>query len=411
MYLTQLSLTNFRNFARLDINVPAGPVLLVGENAQGKTSLLEAIYYLATFVSFHASNERQLINLTAVHDPVVVARIIARFKRFDGPLNSPELKNHSLEVRLIIEDPASNGANRLRKEILLDGAKQKMSDVMGVFNAVLFLPQMLRIIDGSPEDRRRYLNLAMGQVLPNFGGRLTDYAQVLTQRNALLKQLIERSADINGASYQLAYWDEQIARMGAEIMQARIQALGELEQLASRFHHDLTHGQEVLRIIYQPSFEPLRTTPGQFTMKLETAVDRSGLSQEAIYRVFLEQLTRLRAEELARGVTTIGPHRDEIRFLANQLDLGTYGSRGQARTAVLALKLAEVAWMKKRGGNWPVLLLDEVLAELDSTRRMDLLSRLQDTEQSLMTTTDLDLFSKSFVEKARLWHIHAGQIE
>jgi DNA replication and repair protein RecF len=410
MYLTHLSLTNFRNFARLDVEVPRGPVLMVGDNAQGKTSLLEAIYFLATFVSFHASNERQLINLLASHEPLAVARIVATFCRLEGFSNLAQRKTHRLEVRIVVEETVNNGGSRLRKEILLDGNKQKMHEVIGAFNAVLFLPQMLRIIEGSPDDRRRYLNLAMAQTLPHYAATLSDYNQILTQRNALLKQLNERSSDLASAAVQLVYWDEQLARAGAEIMYARIQMIRDLERLAARLHRELTHGQEVLRISYQPSFEPLPARPGQFAMALDTSIDRSNLTLEKIQNGLLEALGRSRAEEIARGVTTLGPHRDEVRFLANQMDLGVYGSRGQARTAVLTLKLAEVTWMKERTGEWPVLLLDEVLAELDPIRRADLLSRLLETEQAMMTTTDLDLFSDEFIRIAPIWRIQAGHI-
>jgi DNA replication and repair protein RecF len=239
---------------------------------------------------------------------------------------------------------------------------------------------------------------------------LTDYNQVISQRNALLKQLNERGRDAASAEVQLAYWDEHMARSGAEIMHARIQTLRDLERLAARVHRELTRGEEILRFSYQPSFEPLPIPPSQFAMQLDTIIDRSNLSLERIQNVFLENLARVRSEDIARGVTTIGPHRDEVRFLANQLDLGIYGSRGQARTAVLALKLAEVAWLKERTGEWPVLLLDEVLSELDPQRRADLLSRLMETEQALMTTTDLDQFSSEFTQTARVWHIQAGQI-
>jgi DNA replication and repair protein RecF len=410
MHLTHLSLTNFRNFARLDVDVPRGPVLMVGDNAQGKTSLLEAIYFLATFVSFHASNDRQLINLWAGHEPLSVARIVAAFCRSESPGGPAQQKPHRLEVRVVAEETANNGGSRLRKEILLDGTKRKMHEVIGAFNAVLFLPQMLRIIEGSPEDRRRYLNLAMAQTLPHYAATLNDYNQILTQRNALLKQLNERSSDLNSAGVQLAYWDDRLSQAGSAIMYARIQMIRDLERQAARLHRELTHGQEVLRISYQPSFEPLPNRPGQFAMPLDTSIDRSILTLEKIQTALLEVLRRSRAEEIARGVTTVGPHRDEVRFLANQMDLGIYGSRGQARTAVLALKLAEVAWMKERTGEWPVLLLDEVLAELDPLRRADLLSRLLETEQAMMTTTDLDLFTPEFIRQVPIWRIRAGHI-
>jgi DNA replication and repair protein RecF len=410
MYLTYLSLTNFRNFARLDVEVPRGPILLVGANAQGKTSLLEAVYFLATFVSFHASNERQLINIMATQEPLAVGRISANFTRFDGLAGSQQPKTHRLEVRLILEASINNGGSRLRKEVLLDGTRRKMSEVISVFNAVLFLPQMLTIVEGAPDDRRRYLNLAMAQAVPNFAATLSDYNQILTQRNALLKQLGERRAGATTAASQLVYWDEQLARTGAEIMYARIHVIRDLEHYANQFHRELTHGQEVLHISYQPSFEPLPVRSGQYSMRLDTHVDRTGLTLDKIRTSFGEGLNRVRALDIDRGISTIGPHRDEMRFQANQMDLGVYGSRGQARTAVLALKLAEVAWMKQRTGDWPVLLLDEVLAELDPIRRLDLLDRLSETEQALMTTTDLELFSSKFIQTARIWQINAGQI-
>jgi DNA replication and repair protein RecF len=395
--LTHLSLTNFRNFTRLDMEVPSGPVLLVGDNAQGKTSLLEAVYYLATFASFHASNERQLINLLATRESLAVGRIVAGFER--------EGSNHRLEVRLIQEP--NGGVLRLRKEILLDGAKQKASDVVGHFNAVLFLPQMLAVIEGAPEERRRYLNLALAQVIPHYSAALSGYNRSLTQRNALLKQLNERG----GSPTQLDYWDEQLVAFGAQLLHARIRAVQELERLSARIHAELTRGEEVLRFKYQPAYDPLTPPPGQFSLPFDAPIDRTKFSLAEIQDGFLERLVQLRYDEISRGVTLSGPHRDELRLLSNGIDLGFYGSRGQVRTAILSLKLAEVAWMKDKTGQWPVLLLDEVLAELDRQRRGDLLARLSESEQSLMTTTDLDLFAPEFVRQAVLWQVRAGRVE
>ena len=397
MRLTHLSLTNFRNFTRLDMEVPSGPVLLVGDNAQGKTSLLEAVYYLATFASFHASNERQLINLLATRESLAVGRIVAGFER--------EGSNHRLEVRLIQEP--NGGVLRLRKEILLDGAKQKASDVVGHFNAVLFLPQMLAVIEGAPEERRRYLNLALAQVIPHYSAALSGYNRSLTQRNALLKQLNERG----GSPTQLDYWDEQLVAFGAQLLHARIRAVQELERLSARIHAELTRGEEVLRFKYQPAYDPLTPPPGQFSLPFDAPIDRTKFSLAEIQDGFLERLVQLRYDEIARGVTLSGPHRDELRLLSNGIDLGYYGSRGQVRTAIRSLKLAEVAWMKDKTGQWPVLLLDEVLAELDRQRRGDLLARLSESEQSLMTTTDLDLFAPEFVRQAVLWQVRAGRVE
>jgi DNA replication and repair protein RecF len=408
MLLTHLSLTNFRNFARLDVDVPGGQVLLVGGNAQGKTSLLEAIYFMATFTSFHASNDRQLVNFLVGNESLAVARIVADFQYAPNSLLKDSIASgpHRLEARLIQENDPMNGASRMHKEVLLDGVKRKLGEAYGAFNAVLFLPHMLRVVDGPPEERRRYLNLVMGQVLTNFATDLNEYNRAVAQRNALLKQIGERGGDVD----QLAYWDEQVASFGARIIHARIKTVQELERQAARVHSELTRGQEVLRFVYQPAYDPLPSPPMQYTLPIDAPLDRSGISREKIQLGFLECLGRLRIEEIARGVTTIGPHRDELRFLSNGIDIGTYGSRGQGRTAVLALKLAEVNWIKEKTGQWPVLLLDEVLAELDPERRKDLLARLQETEQSLLTTTDLDLFLPEFVAKAKTWRIQGGRV-
>jgi len=403
MYLRHLSLTNFRNFARLDVDVPPGVILLVGANAQGKTSLLEAVYFLATFASFHADSDRQLINFFASREPLAVARIVADYCLHSEPRG---ITNHRLEVRIIQETNGFNGL-RVRKEVLLDGVERKVSEAIGQFNAVLFQPQTLRVIEGAPEERRRYLNLTLAQVIPHYAATLSEYSRALAQRNALLKQLNERGGDIS----QLTYWDELLAFTGARLIHARIQAVQELEHLAASIHGQLTRGSEVLRLSYEPAYDPLPQPARQLSLPLNAPLDRSGIPLEKIQQGFQESLERLRPEEIARGVTTIGPHRDDLRFLGNGIDLGVYGSRGQARTAILSLKLAEVAWMKEKTGQWPVLLLDEVLAELDAQRRADLLDRLAEYEQALLATTDLDAFSSAFVERATLWRIQSGQLE
>lgn len=398
MYLTHLSLTNFRNYSRLDIDVPRRNVLLVGSNAQGKTSLLEALYFLSTFTSFQTHVDRQMINFQVARESLAVSRLVAEYRRGES--------SHKIEVRLILEPTGING-QRLRKEVLLDGLKRPMTEVIGHFNSVVFIPQMSLIIEGGPDERRRYLNLALAQASPIYARSLSEYSQAITQRNALLKLLNER----NGDPRQLVYWDEITSRLGAQIMLERIKALQELERLAARIHHQLTRTREVLRLNYLPAFEPLPRPEGQITLPMNTLLDRSRLSQEEIRLGFLKRLEQLRTEEITRGITTIGPHRDELRFLTNSLDLGEYGSRGQIRTALLALKLAEVEWMQARTGQWPVILLDEVMAELDVQRRADLLDHLGGCEQALLTTTDLALFNPEFVTKATLWEIADGQVQ
>jgi DNA replication and repair protein RecF len=398
MRLTHLALTNFRNFSRLDVDVPGGVILLVGDNAQGKTSLLEAVYYLATLTSFHASSDRQLINYLLPPSPPPFARIVADYQRLG--------RSHRIEIRLVQESGNGNGGTRLRKEILLDGVQVKTTQAVGHFNAVLFLPQMMNMVDGAPEERRRYLNLALAQVAPGYAVALTEFNRALTQRNALLKQLGERGGDLA----QLDFWDNLLSASGAQLIQTRIRAVMEIERLAAQVHRQLTNSKELLRLSYRPSYDPVPNPPGQFTLGLDVPVDRSGVTLEQIQQGYKQRLVQLRGEEVQRGVTTLGPHRDELRFLSNRIDLGEYGSRGQVRTLLLALKLAEVSWMKSKTHEWPVLLLDEVLAELDAQRRADLLARLAEAEQTLVTTTDLDLFAPDFVNSSTRWRIHEGYV-
>jgi DNA replication and repair protein RecF len=400
MFLKHLSLTSFRNFTRLDVEVPRRIVLLVGDNAQGKTSLLEAVYFLAAFTSFQTHADRQIVNFyEAKKNELTVTRLVAEYQRSKS--------RHRLEARLILEPMGVLNSQRLRKEILLDGVKKPINEVIGHFNAVIFLPQMSQIIEGAPEDRRRYLNLALAQSTPAYARVLSEYNQALTQRNALLRLLGERS----GNGDQLEVWDEALTRLGAQVILWRIEAIQQIERLASRVHSELTRGSEILRLSYEPAFDPLPRPNGQLGLKMETVVDRSRLELNEIRDSFRARLRDLRSEEIARSVTTIGPHRDELRFLANDIDLGNYGSRGQVRTALLSLKLAEVNWMKDRTGEWPVILLDEVMAELDLQRRADLLKYVGESEQVLFTTTDLNLFTPEFVEKAEVWKVDGGKVE
>jgi DNA replication and repair protein RecF len=397
MHLRHLSLTNFRSLTRLDADLPRRAVVLTGQNAQGKTSVLEAIYFLAAFTSFQTNTDRQMVNFHEARNPLAVTRLVADYQRGKT--------KHRLEARLILEPTGANG-QRLRKEILLDGAKRNINDVIGHFNAVIFVPQMSQIFEGGPDERRRYLNLALSQAVPAYARTLGDYTQALTQRNALLKALNENGGNPN----QLEVWDEALVKSGAQIILWRIQAIQEIERLASRVHHELTRGTEILRLAYEPAYDPLPKPDGQLGLKLDTAIDRSSIEIKEIQEGFLTKLKTIRGEEIARGVTTIGPHRDDLRFVINKADVSDYGSRGQIRTTLLALKLAEVEWMKERTGEYPVILLDEVMAELDASRRADLLRYVTQESQVLFTATDLNLFDPDFTQSAEVWDVKGGVV-
>jgi DNA replication and repair protein RecF len=398
MLLQHLSLTNVRNFVRLEADVPAGPTLIVGANAQGKTSLLEAVYYLARAASPHAHSDRQLINFLALQEATPFARLVAEYRRADRP--------QRVEIRLVLE-PGLNGSEaRLHREVLLNGVKRRVSDLAGGLHAVLFLPQDLRVLEGPPSERRQHLDSTLAQADAVYAEALSEYGKVLAQRNALLKQMDEQGS--NGS--QLNFWDDELAEQGATLIRARALALAEHDRLASPIHADLTRGREALRLEYLPSFDPLPPAAAQLGLPLQPAPDRTALKREAIRDGLRQALERTRPEDLQRRATSLGPHRDDFRFTANGIDLRAYGSRGQNRTAMLALKLAEIEWLHQRTAEWPILLLDEVLAELDGERRQDLLRRVASLPQALVTAADIEMFEGEFRRAATTWEVVAGTL-
>lgn len=400
MYLTRLSLTNFRVFSRLELDFPRRVILFHGANAQGKTSILESVAFLALFTSFSSSTDRQLLNFNIPeNEPIKVGRIIGEFERAG--------RKNTLEVRLIQEPNGSNGSTSFRKEALLNGVSRRFGDLYGQFNAVSFLPQMAIIFEGGPADRRRYLDEILCQIEPGYSKHLLRYNKVMTRRNALLKRL----GEFGGPTDQLDYWDDMLAENGAYLVRGRIGMLGQLEALARQSHQLLTSGREVFRLVYQPSFDPTQPLTGQISLPgVQQLGDADKIEVKEIEMGFAAELRKRRREDIQRGSTSIGPHRDELRFLANQVDLGNYGSRGQIRTTLLSLKFAEVELMKQRSGEWPVLLLDEVMAEFDPDRRVALLSLLDKVEQAFVTTTDLGMFEQDFLDQHDVWKVERGVV-
>jgi DNA replication and repair protein RecF len=386
MYLRHLSLTNFRNYSRLELALPARVILLHGANAQGKTNLLEAIYYLATSRSPQTTSDRELFNwITDREEMVPYVRLMTEVVRAD--------RTHQVEI-VLQKEPVAGGSNgerrRLRKQIRVDKVKRRALGLVGQINVVLFMPQDMALVDGSPSRRRRYLDVALCQVDAEYCRSLSRYNRVLAERNALLRQWRERRIDPD----ELAYWDEQLIGYGIIVITRRRDAVTELDQRASELHHQLSGGVERLCLVYQPA---LTVQPND---------DEASLGD--VYRA---ELSRQRPREIERGTTLVGPHRDEVRFLVNdQVDLSKFGSRGQQRTAVVALKLAEVDWMRQRTGEWPVLLLDGVLAELDKSRRDFLLAQVNGVEQALITTTDPTFFNADFLADMTLLKVEGGRV-
>jgi DNA replication and repair protein RecF len=295
---------------------------------------------------------------------------------------------------------------RLNKEIRINGVSRRVMDLIGQISVVMFLPQDLALIEGSPTERRRYMNVTLCQTDAAYYTALNNFEKVLGQRNALLKRIADREAGPD----QLDYWNEQITTSGAVVVAGRQQLLREIEIKARKIHRDLTGGDEDLELHYQPGFIATANNSGQLSFDVPGLDLNRQLDPKEIAAQFSARLVEMQSEEIARGMTLTGPQRDELRLTVNGRDLGLYGSRGQARTAVMALKLAELEWMRDAIGEWPVLLLDEVIAELDANRRAYLLNRIGDVSQALLTTTEPDIFTAEFLQKAARWHIRQGQI-
>ena len=401
MHISQLSLTNFRIYRHLETTLPIGHLILVGSNAQGKTSLLEAVHYLAGAHSPHKGSHRQLIHWLAVQeDSQPYLRICADvvFKN----------ETRKVDIRLQIDKSNIEREPRLTKHVLVDGLKIKVSSLSGVVNVVMFLPQNMVLVEGSPRDRRSYLDTTISQVDSVYARAVRDYAKVLIQRNALLKKLQERKDNM---LEELEFWDEHLCVKGSIVVARRARALSEIQDYATKIHEELTTESEHLQLKYYPSYDFNQNRGDQLSLGLDISSADSTVSEDDLAAGMRENIVRLRSEEKRRGMTLVGPHRDDFRFEVSGVDLSMFGSRGQARTGVLALKFAEMEWMRDRSGEWPILLLDEVLAELDPQRRRDMLQRVNEAEQVIMTTTDLSMIPERSRAQACIWNVSKGTLD
>jgi DNA replication and repair protein RecF len=401
MRIDHLSLTNFRNYGRLELNFPPGATLLHGANAQGKTNLLEAIYYLATTRSPYAEQDQQLINwdVEQGEEPVVVGRLVAQVTAGG--------EQRQIEIRLIKEEQRRQVSSR--REALIDRRKVRLMDLLGNLRVVLFMPQDVALVNGPPAGRRRYMDITLCQVDPVYCRALSAYNKVLEQRNALLRQpVVDRDV--------LPIYTDKLVKLGSQIFARRARFLADLAREAQRIHYEeLTDGRETLRLSYAPRLENgelNRADPGELGQPAATLADWIQQADAAdLMRRFSHSLTSTQEADLARGATSMGPHRDDWRFWVNGRDLGNYGSRGQQRSAVLALKLAEINWMVAETGDTPILLLDEVLAELDEQRRALLLAYVQQGSQALLTATDPHMFTTDFLRQATTMTVQSGRIQ
>ena len=382
MYLHRLTLTHFRNYASQEFELAPGPVLLLGENAQGKTNVLEAVALLATGRSERTASDADLIAWDARDDAQPFARVSAAASRAAGEVG----------VEMTVVGRAGVHGLIASKRLKLNGVPKRASDVVGAITAVLFTTDDMELVRGSPSARRRYLDVMLSQADRRYLLALQRYTKVVTQRNALLKRIQDNLAQ----PHELTYWDEELAKDGAIIVTTRAAAVAQLSVAAAISHAHLSGEREVLALAYAPRFSD--AWPPDRIASCDAAEVASAL---------LDKLQATHARDIAAGVTLSGPHRDDLTMMLGGEPASTFASRGQQRTAALALRLAEARFLHERNGERPILLLDDVLSELDESRRRSVLAVL-DADQVLITSPDPDRFDAAFAARAQIWRITTG---
>lgn len=368
MYLTQLDVRNFRNYENVQLTFENKVNIIIGQNAQGKTSLMEAIYVLAMAKSHRATKDKELIRF---HENY--AKIEGRLEKRNGPLS----------LELVI-------SNKGKKAKCNSLEQRKLSDYIGHMNVVMFAPEDLSIVKGSPQVRRRFIDMELGQISPVYMHDLSQYQKILHQRNQYLKQMnTSKQNDV----IMLDVLTEQFISIAVKIVQKRMAFIDMLMSWAQPIHESISRGLEQLTIEYKPS------------VKVSEQEDLP-----TMITAYKQEYERIKKREWERKTSLFGPHRDDLIFYVNQIPVQIYGSQGQQRTTALSIKLAEIELIKAEVGEYPILLLDDVLSELDDFRQTHLLNTIQGKVQTFVTTTSVEGISHETIEKATKFEIHEGQI-
>lgn len=370
MILENIQLQHFRNYENVSLEFSPDINVFIGDNAQGKTNLMESIYVLAIARSHRASKDREMIQLGE------------EFARISGSVKK-STTTVPLEVILMKKGKRAK-VNHLEQS--------RLSDYIGHFNVVIFAPEDLDLVKGAPMVRRRFIDMELGQMDAIYLHHLSAYQKILKQRNAYLKNIY-----LPNRSFDETYFDvlsDQLSAEAVHVMKSRQWFVQQLENWAKETHEKITQDQESLAIHY------IHTS----TIDDFTDIDKN-------YELFREQLAGEREREKKQGTTVIGPHRDDLSFTINGLDVQTYGSQGQQRTTALSVKLAEIDLMKDVTGDYPVLLLDDVLSELDSKRQSHLLHTISHKVQTFLTTPSLDGIDSQLMKQPKLFRIENGVIK
>ena len=388
MHLSHLSVTNFRNLVELELELPPGVVVFSGPNAQGKTSLLEAVYLLAIARSFRAENEREVLNFQAAAEgaQALVGGTIEKkgerlqvFVGYQAPERGEGDNNSSGSL--------GHTGRSVRKQIRVSRVRRTAAELVGTVNAVLFNAEDIQLVQGPPSGRRRFLDVLICQADRMYLKALQRYQKVVQQRNQLLRMLQEGRA---GAD-ELAFWNDELIREGALVTWRRREVMQDLGRSCAEHHSQLAGPDEEFEVSYQPSVpvgDSLEDTEARFRESLEAAARR----------------------ERSTGSTVVGPHRDDFGLLINGVDMGTFASRGQARTLALSLRLAEASYLDSARGEGPIVLLDDVLSEMDAARRSRVLEKATQYQQSLITTTDPEPLWEFFGSSAAYFRVANGGV-
>ena len=368
MFIKTLNLEHYRNIERLSLQTDASVNILIGPNAQGKTNILESLFVLALTKSHRTHKDKELISWQSGS-----ARLAAEVAKRYGDVK--------LELSI-----ATQG-----KTAKLNGLEQKkLSGFVGALNVVMFAPEDLEIVKGSPSIRRRFMDMEIGQVHPSYLHHLLQYQRIIVQKNNFFRKNGMASSQDN---VMLDVWNEQLAQNGVKIMKNRQSFISKLQQWAETIHAGITSGTESIRIDYKPSFD------------CDDFQDDS-----VLFNQFMIKLSQVKEQELRRGVCLVGPHRDDLSFYINGKEVFAFGSQGQQRTTALSLKLAELELIREEVGEYPVLLLDDVLSELDRERQTQLIETFQGKVQTFITTTGVESIESASIEQAKLFRIKDGRV-
>ena len=371
MHVSHLSLTDFRSWATLDLELAPGATALVGANGQGKTNVVEALLYVATLGSHRVATDAPLVRQGC--DRAVVRAQVQRDDR-------------AMLVELELNPGKANRARVNR------GPVPRAREVLGILRAVLFAPEDLALVRGDPSERRRLLDDLLVLRAPRFAGVRSDYERVLKQRNALLKTAFLARRSGGGDMRTLDVWDAHLARAGADLLAARLGLVVDLQPLVDVAYREVSKGQGEVTVAYRSSLAE----------RMPESSDR-----EVLAAALLSELARVRPHEVERGVSLVGPHRDELVLSLGTLPVKGYASHGESWSVALALRLASYELLRADGGE-PVLLLDDVFAELDTGRRERLAALVQGAEQVLVTAAVPDDVPEALT--GGRYDVHAGMV-